>query len=267
MLGLSSGNPIRRVLAGVVLLYGPIAAFMVWWIAGGDARYGSLLALLLTVVGLAGVVALLLFAQVYERDVRRLLEGEHWAHWRFAADEWERFDQQQSARDRREARDVLAWALVFGLILGAIIALLGAGIPGFWIELALLCAAGVWVASVAASYGWLDHRRRRRDPDPMVYIGPRGVHRPEGYVTLVGLGRRLARVKLVAGDPATIRFDVREATRGSERQYDVWVPVPRGREGEGDQLVARFGREHGCTTSCETSAPDSPGHPPSSAPA
>ncbi len=59
-------------------------------------------------------------SQKDRREIQEMIEGQHWAHWRYGEEEWRKFTESDWARERRKAKlmplRVLGIMLVVGLV-------------------------------------------------------------------------------------------------------------------------------------------------------
>lgn len=177
------------------------------------------------------------------RDRAELLAGQHWAHWQYDPDTWQRFAAAEWARRRRQ---VVPWSLgaaAFSLV----VVWLASEKAGSWpwdvgqTVLACLVVGGVVGAGVYVD-GWQVYRTRLGRPQA-VYIGPRGIYQHGNYIPFRPPGPELRGVELVPGDPAALCFRLKYGRWARSFYSTVRVAVPRGREEEAATLVERFAAE------------------------
>lgn len=175
------------------------------------------------------------------REIQDLLAGNHWAHWRYAEDEWRRFADAEWARTQRKARK-LALQLFVILFLFIFLLALSQGAP---LAPAFLGAALAGLG-IGLLVGFLVHRfgrstyNRRLTVLGEVYIGPNSLYQEGRYNTWRGLGTSLEKVEVQPGDPAVLHFEVLVSSGRSSRTHEIRVPIPRGCEEEAQKLVVRF---------------------------
>lgn len=156
------------------------------------------------------------------REIQDLLAGNHWAHSRYAEDEWRRFADAERARTQRKARKltrqlfVILFLFIFLLALsqGAPLAaaFLGAALAGLGI--------GLLVGFLVHRFGRSTYNRRLTALGE-VYIGPHSLYQEGRYHTWRGLGTSLEKVEVQPGDPAVLHFEVLVSSGRSSRAHEI----------------------------------------------
>jgi hypothetical protein len=179
------------------------------------------------------------------RDMRQILRGDHFAHWRYSAEEWARFDDAEWGRARREARLAPLFGLVLAIVAGGI-AGFSSGDPVAGLALGgILLAIGFVVATTTWIGGRLRHRRHSGSPVD-VYVSALGVIQPHGYTPIKAMNVRLANAEVVSGEVTTLRLTTESTTEDlTTRSSVVRVPVPGGREEEAARVARRLLIESG----------------------
>ncbi|MFZ5824385.1 MAG: hypothetical protein ACOY94_08665 [Bacillota bacterium] len=197
----------------------------------------------LSIIGtVLGGISLLLLPVFYligrksRREAAELLNGDHWAHWRYERAEWERFLRSEWERGLAKMR---RWALYLGLA-----GLAGGLLPGLSDgDLASGLAVGL---SMALLFGGLlpglfllsSRRGLRRglEAEPEVYVGANGAFFAGRFVSW-SFGLRS--VKLSPGSPAVLQFEL-QGKSGPDGPPTVRIPVPAGCEQEAGMVRDRF---------------------------
>lgn len=176
------------------------------------------------------------------KTIEALMHGENlMAHWQFDQDEWNRYTDNEHTRGVRQARSAFLWTLgiTFALVLVAV-----------WIA-GTVNATGVAIASgiaglFAVLFGGLlylsakaTHRHNLAGVGE-VYIGPVSIYFAGRYYTWEDKTAKLTRVAFESGDPSVVEFHWEYNAGGEKSHQEVRIPVPRGREGEAQNLVAQF---------------------------
>ena len=202
--------------------------------------------LIFGLAALVMLVVLVLYDRVYARNIRRILAGEYWAHWRYLAGEWDRFMAQEQQRNRRIAGRGLLVFLGSVALLAALYLLLGAATDP--VSLAYLILLGAALAFVLVLNRRRDYAGERayelRHGGPAEsYIGSLGVYQPNGYFALRGFDLQLVRVMLQPGNPSLLTFVRQSRMPGlppTNVTHTFRVPVPEGRDDEAHALAQRF---------------------------
>ena len=241
-LGLVPGNPLRPFALGL-LAFGGLAAIVAAVLLAVD-RLWALVAGLLGLSALISLAIIVPFGRAYTRDMRRLLAGEHWAHWRYDGDERARFADQEWARARREARFGVPASMILAAAVGIFLAIVGGGQQAAALGGALILAVGLAVSVGLLLAGRARYARRARETGDVI-LGSLGIHHPGRYVPLRGFNLRLVDVAVERGSPAALRVRTASRSQYGTRTQETRVPIPRGREAEAEALGARFRNELG----------------------
>lgn len=178
------------------------------------------------------------------KKIRKLvIEGNHWAHWHYGQDEWQRFTESEWARMRGKARTLPLKVLAIFLVVGVLLSftsendmtvaegLLFGGILG--VPLGLLVGVLMYLFGRA-----IYHRRLANVGE--AYIGAEGIYQDGHYLGLKGFGLTLQKVELEQGDPSVLHFEVRDSRGRRTTTTEVRVAVPRGQEAQAEELARRF---------------------------
>ena len=193
-------------------------------------------------------------SRTYNRAYDLAADGDPaWAHWTYEQAEWERFLDLDALRMRRSRARWLSIAVLMSLTFGVFVALFvrSAGI------LASL-AAGCLVAAVVFSWStglgsiWFFRSKDEwyaslRTQTREVVVTPLIVIISGKVMPLLRSGVSLNRAWVGYADPPqnmvpVLKFQLEEL--GVRKvPYEVWVPVPKGKESEGRELAERFQSE------------------------
>jgi hypothetical protein len=240
-LALTPGNPMNPVTLILLAFFG--IALIVFPAIMLRAGLGAGSAVLIDVIILLTAALCLGFtlylARRYDADRRRLLSGEHWAHWQLPTAEREQFVTGERERSHREASRCLLYTLVAALF-GALVGWLQVETAtGALLGFMALGAAGLIV--VATTYPWGGARPREEAANlGDIYLGELGIYHLGRYTPVRGVNLFLTGVELQPGDPTVLQFAVSSRGRYGLRTNEVRVAVPAGREAEAAALAERF---------------------------
>lgn len=203
----------------------------------GGAPFNSLI--LPWLLFLSGaVVALVVGYGIYWWDgqkeihtIQQLIHGELWANWQFSPSDWEEVLQRRSAKSKwtlKDFRSGVGCALPFGLLFGGGIMLWAYLVKGDGRFYIFLLGVGILLLFPAVAFGqglwshfrsWLHWQARNRNPEPRLFVGPRGLyHEVDGFTDL----RNLQQVALKKGSPKILKLKFR-----AEYQVIEEVELPR----------------------------------------
>jgi hypothetical protein len=175
-------------------------------------------------------------------------EGDSWAHWEYAPDEWKLFDQIDW-----HFQPLLFWVL----LLGTLISLGGAIVP--WIiTFSFIAPAFLFISAVVlwvvfffflmcyiAPYraAWKRHKARKQQAHTVTF-SRRGIWEAGVAFALDENGTILKKVTQTS-QPSVLHFHLKQNV-GSSYQGSTYVPstlrvlIPRGHEAEAGSLLQRF---------------------------
>ena len=240
-LALTPGNPMNPVTLILVIFFGLAAIiFPVVMLAAGVGVGGAILIELIIIPTAALCIGLVVYmARRFDENRKRLIGGEHWAHWRFAAGERDRFIVQEQTRSRRDARRYLLYSLILALIGAGAVGYQTDDTKGVAIGFAVFGAAGLLVVLTTLRWGKATPREDATDLDD-IYLGELGIYQMGRYTPVKGPNIFLTGVELIADQPAAIRFDISSRSQYGIRTNEVRVAVPTGKEAEAAAVVDRF---------------------------
>jgi hypothetical protein len=176
-----------------------------------------------------------------------------WAHWKYDQEEWERFIELDSQRTSRSRVRWLSFTVLFSLVIGVFAAFVVSN-ASIW------AALGVGILLAALAFAWLTGfgsawfvrsknkwYTRLKTQAREIVIKPMNIEIAGTAIPLMSRGASLTRAWVGYGDPprnsvTVLKFRLEEW--GSRRgPYEVWVPVPPGKESEGRALAEQFQRE------------------------
>lgn len=172
------------------------------------------------------------------RALDRLLSGEGLlAHWTYQPDEWLQYAEAEFQTEK-ELKKMLAliisgFALLAGI--GFIIADWESGIGVLAVMLALIAM----VSFLAWSTSWYNHRQNLKYPGE-AYISKDGVYLNKHLHLWTHLLAYLDSVKYVEDIMPLLVFDYYMPTRTGLEGRHVRVPVPRGQEARGREIVEKM---------------------------
>jgi hypothetical protein len=190
----------------------------------------------------------------YKRAEALVADGTPvWANWTYGQEEWEQFIELDCERTRRSRARWLTFTVLVSLAGGVFWAII---LWGTSIRASLV--AGPLVA--VAAFAWLTgfgtewfvksrdkwYARLRAQPREIV-VTPVAIEIAGTAIPLVSSLTSLNRAWIGYADPRrktvpVLKFQLQEP--GSKRgPYEVWVPVPQGKEREGRDLAEQFQRE------------------------
>ena len=176
-----------------------------------------------------------------------------WAHWTYEQKEWERFLQLDARRMRTSRARWLSFCMVLALGAGVLTVFM-LGSFNVWLGLGAgsLVAAGGFFLLTAFGSAWFARSTDKwyeelKAQAREVVVTPIVIVIAGTALPLLRSGVSLRRAWAGYADPPrntvpVLKFQLEEL--GNRRgPYEVWVPVPRGKESEGRELAERFQRE------------------------
>ena len=234
------------VAALVLLVLSLIAVPLVWLFGGAGKIMGLCIVagLLFTMVFFAAVGVYL--SRKEATQLRQMLAGDFWAHWTYTDADVQQFSQHETTRTRQDMRFSFIFAIIAGLVIGALMGLLtrSAG-------LALLTGGFVFLLGIGLVLQDSGRGKAYTYPGPgvlEVHIGQQGVYQPGRFSSFT----YLADVKLESDNlPQTLLFYVMTSSythrlnsaKNLETAYNtapLRVCVPQGSEAQAKQLFDRF---------------------------
>lgn len=225
-----------------------LAAFVVA-VAGGPTWLKNVAFVLALVAGSLLVLTLISLPIFYfvgrsgMKDIREMVvEGNHWAHWQYSQDEWQRFAEAEWTRTRGKARTVPFKILGGLVVVCALLSLTSKDLKltdGLLVGAVLGVPIGILGGILTYVIGKSTYKKRLANVGE-VYIGPKGVYQEGSYSGLKGYGLKLQKVEVQQGDPSVLHFEVRDSRGRSTTTTEIRVAVPRGQEQQATELVQRF---------------------------
>lgn len=231
-------NPYRRwtrlsaYAALVVLLLSlaltPMGRTVALWslVLGGSLAFSLLLMALIC----------WLYAKKADKHLAAFRSGSHLAHWTYKPEEWHAFAEEEWARTQKRARWAPLWALLLGAVIGLVL-VPALGVTGLMVAVLLGVAAGWGIGRLVLSTGRQKYERARHGAAE-TYIGTEAALINGSYFHWSGAGVSLSGLELAPGNPSVLEFTVR-AGHGTKSSYHTHrVPVPAGRLGEAEKILA-----------------------------
>jgi hypothetical protein len=180
--------------------------------------------------------------------------GQAWAHWEYAADEWALFDRVDWVPVRNKSRLMLILGpLLCLVIIGVLLAVVWMASQSFTVVLAiglapaiiLLTALMFVMISAGSSVGGAKkrHQARQNQAEPhRVTFSREGIWEAGEYFSFRFGNLELESVKMTA-HPAVLHFKLLKFNSDGSwtgTAQKIHILVPRGHEGEAEQLRQRY---------------------------
>jgi MFS family permease len=232
-------NPeIAGVVVGVVLLVLGLGLVFGPSLAGADMmRYGYGLGMVGVIVAVIGLVTALMFRSRAVAWARFMAGEDLLVHWRYEPDDWRRYVEAEYTRDRGARLRLLGVTAALMVVVGGAFVLVDPE-GGLWVAIVL---AGVLalLAALAVGLPWWRYRRDRESPGE-VRIAPNGVWMNGRLNLWDRQGGRLDGATWVEGEPPQLGLRVSYLSRTGRAEEPVFVPVPRGQEEAGRQVLEQL---------------------------
>lgn len=185
---------------------------------------------------LCGVGTVMYLYRAYTLD--KILSGEELVvRWTYNAGEWARYAEAEHGRDKT-GRIILFFIISgFALLFGVLFLIFGgkAGLVVFLVMLGLIALiGGVAALSILLSY------RANKTRTGEVFIARTGVYLNKALHNWNMFGSRLDSVQLLQEESCLLEFAYSFPARHGRQHTEVRVPVPFGKEGEAEQVLAYF---------------------------
>jgi hypothetical protein len=185
---------------------------------------------------LCGVGTLMYFYRAY--TLGKILNGKELVvRWDYRPEEWARYAEAEHGRDR--AGKIILFFIIsgFALLFGVLFLIFG-GRPGLIVFLAMLgliaLMGGVAFLSILLAY------RANKTRTGEVFIARTGVYLNRAFHNWNMFGASLDSVRLIREESPLVEFVYSYPARHGRQRAEVRVPVPVGKEGEADRIVAYF---------------------------
>lgn len=268
----SSKHVIGTIMAGAGAMLGIlaiVAVIAVFNVLGGDSLAEwimpvGVMAGMLSIAVIA-IVAASLFARATETaNIKRVLNGPHWAAWQYNPIEWQAYaNQVRQAMDAQINRS--PWALI-SMVLGlGLVLLIGVGVMAWLlfgippearavmlpmlviVPIVLILTTIIIVVTSLRSHGQMqrmaaaNHAAMLRVDSPRMYFTANGCYREDsGYVSL----NHLTDAEYLAHhSPPAIRLKSWQQAGRVMYHSEMIIPVPRGSEQVAAALIERYRRE------------------------
>lgn len=182
----------------------------------------------------------ILLSKEYTKSENNLVESRHLAHWKYDADEWDRF----TAHEWKTARNNAFWYPV-GIVI--VVAAFGYFFKGWGFE--ELKNVMPWIFALAVAIGLIilaiAQRSRKKSLQNVgeTYIGEDAIQFNGKYYPWVGFGLKLGKVIFLKGDPSMLEFEIKRLTRYGYTPSEIRVPVPRAHQEEAERIVQKFSQQ------------------------
>lgn len=237
----SAGRGVRWSAVFCVLFTGMILWPFVHGTIGSGLSFASILMGGLLMIG--GLVGMWLFGRQAVM-LRRMVGGEHLAHFTYSSQEWTRFAEWSHGEEAADKKTM--WRLVFAITL-----VVGLGFMAVMRDEASVLVFGVLMALMAvlrllaAGLPRLALRHHLQRPGE-VYVGEEGLFLNGTVHSWTGLGARLDRAVFESAPLPHLRLVYSYLMMAGRSLYffrnfvTVRVPVPAGREDEGKALMGKL---------------------------
>lgn len=204
------------------------------------------LAIMIGCFAVAGFITgiTIIFAKRWEaKKIASLRAGQGvLVHWTYTADEWQHYATRERARARKLFIIIASVLAAVLLIPFTQLALSQRGgfdraVPEAMLVVLVPVAvvvAVVWLVTVMPA------RRLAREAPGEAYISADGALVHDRYYPWTYMMQSLRSVRLEEGDPSVVEFTWTSPGYRSSQTHSVRVPVPRGREEEARELIAKF---------------------------
>ena len=168
-----------------------------------------------------------------------------WSGWSYSESDWQRFDQEEAHRAKREAVQALRNYMILAAPVGIISCLFAAPSGQFWVGLfAPVIVIVVGIGSAASLRQGAAERHQARLAGPRtVWFRADGVYEAGHFVPVVTRARDLVRVFVDPRDVGVLHFRITENNGRSSTTLDVRFPIPTDQVPEAIALAERYQRE------------------------
>jgi hypothetical protein len=230
-----------RITWGVILLSAIALAMTIKIYLMDDDRSGSWFFLVYSIPLLMSSFILIMFLynlkRAYIMGEKEIEQGKRLVCWQYPEEEWERFNLEEWKKTRKKSILIpLGVIVLFYLI--------------FWADsdisaddrAVIMTFIGGFLGALGAILFYYTHAmyRRSRICPREVIIGPHGLLYGGFFNTWEAIGTRLGGVKLIPGDIPIMEFDVRVWARYGSNSQKLRIPVPRGHEGEAEDVIRKL---------------------------
>jgi hypothetical protein len=235
-------NATSAMICAVLTVVGIVAGIVGLVFMGDDGFMVGMLGLILAFICVIIAPTLWFSGRKQMTEMASLFGGQDLlVHWTFDPDEWHRYTDNEYARGMKQTRTVAIWSFAIPFVLLMGVQAFGGGFSGVMTGLAFAFGAGaaaIFGGSMYLMAKSADAANRAGLGE--VFIGSTSLYYGKRFYSWAGKYAELQKVAFEPGDPSVIQFDIKYGTEGNSTHADVRVPVPRGREGEAEQLVQGF---------------------------
>lgn len=261
-------NPMRKwaKVSQVTLIVSPVF-LLLFLIMAMNHQASHPIAGLAAAIGAVGLIVGIMGTFIYRKQAANVDEmlnqagngdgkstgGDLLAHWTYSPQEWSQFIQSEMARSRASIKVILYTVGLTFLVMavGLLVAGAGSGRSDRAIIGSLLCLVVFGVVALLVRWGaTVEVRKLKARSTGEVFISPTGLMLNESYYPWNVMGTRLTGVFYEQGNPNSLLFKYQQwgaqnmggTAIPTRNKQSVRVPVPFGREGEAQNLVAHFPR-------------------------
>ncbi len=197
------------------------------WVMGGSLAFAALLMALIS----------WFYGKKADKHLAAFESGSYLAHWRYEPGEWHAFAEEEWARLQKKARWVPLWGLPIGILISLVLlpTTLSAAVL---VVIALLVAAAGWGVWRLMLFIGRQAKERARYGAAEAYIGPEAAIFNGKYFHWTGMGVSLSGLERSPGNPSVLEFTVRAGRGRNMVHHTHRIPVPAGRAGEADEILA-----------------------------
>ncbi|MDQ2808879.1 MAG: hypothetical protein M3Z04_18545 [Chloroflexota bacterium] len=173
-----------------------------------------------------------------------------WVQWRYSRQEWAQFDAWAWDHTQRSAAQLLGLGILVGIGFGLLMSVVTTSsdqralrilpLNVLWFLMGM--GVGLFVGCAQARLTYLRGKAlhlARQQGARKVSIDAWGIQQAGATISLASLRK----VKLKSANPPMLCFTTHDRVSRISDVQEIWIMVPRGREGEARQLVRRFERE------------------------
>jgi hypothetical protein len=234
-------NPQRRMAKYWLMLaaFGVLMALFPFLISMDMMNWGFAIVFFSFLPIVAGLVGAFFYFQ-RARTLDNMLKGEKvLAHWRYSADEWDRFASEEAEEEKSEKTGLFLVITAFALLFGFLFLLFAPDREaGRWVFVAMLGLIVIIAITAFLSIRFSPFRSRGRPTE--AYVSDDGVFINGTLHTWNVPGTMLSKAEFQAGPPSLLEIEYSFVTRYGMDFATVRVPVPQGEEAAARQVAQRL---------------------------
>jgi hypothetical protein len=186
-----------------------------------------------------GFLLLLLYyyQHTYAKGAQELLAGKYLVHWKYDKEEWTRFIANEWKRNKRRAIWVPLSSVAGVVVLGSILY----GLTEYEFKQFMPWILGLAAFSVALIYGvGLNNYNKSRKKIGELYVGETSLYFNEMYFMWDTFSTSLGGVRVLAGNPKILEFEILQISKTGYRSFEIRVPIPHAHEKDAVDLIKKL---------------------------